>query len=353
MNVYEVTYKSKKSKKKEEKFLEKALPLDQCITNLSSVTESKNEKELLTPSEFFSVNSKMQENKKRKIPKFDNESIAVKESYFRKVWYTLYGTSYATWSSSLQEYYIDYALLWKNIVEPELFARGALLTWRTFPCKKIMIHLPKGFASWSDLLKQGGIQDSSTYKGSFTDEQKQHFWNDQCSCPCWNPVFTQKSNCLRSSSSIDCICKSSPCECNVIVVDNSWEAKLLKAKQVAKICPWNCYASSEVKDIEAKIQKGEPPLPNLTYREYVLGKRETLSVAKQIEDEENYQDSCSQKCFDFFYNLENDFIQDKQHLPSSGEEMLEWFWKGREEFLKIYRTKCPEERFKLLYLQGF
>lgn len=348
MNVYEVTYKSKKSKKKEE---EKALPLDQCTSLLSSITVQKEHVLEVTPSEFFSNSSKMQENKKRKIPKFDHDFITVKERYFRKSWYSLYGIQYATWSSSLQEYYIDYSLLWKNIVEPELFARGALLTWRTFPCKLIMTTLPKGFSSWNELFLQGGIKDEATNQGSFTEQQKKNFWNDQCSCPCWKPLFLQKAP-STSSSSTSCICLREACICDEIIVDNSWESKINRLSKIVKQCPWNRLAAAEIQIIQDKIVKKEEPFPSITYREYVLGKKESLMVQKEIIDEENYQDSCAQKCFDFFYNLENDFIQEKKHTPLKGEDLLEWFWKGKEEFLQIYRQKCPEERFKLLYLNG-
>ena len=348
MKIDEVTfcYKTKKSKKKESK----TLTLDQCTNNLSSETSTEKNGEKISPTEFFSL-VKMQETKKR-IPKFDTDAICVKENYFRKPWYSLYGIQYATWSSSLQEYYIDYNLLWKNVVEPELVARTALLSWRTFPSQKIMTKLPKGFTSWKDVLSNGGIKDSTTNQGSLTKQQRKHFWNDQCTCPCWQPVFAIKSSSPTYKQG-SCICQKTPCICNDVVVDNSWEAKKSKLNRMIQLLPWNASSiENEIKELEEKINNKVLPPKNITYKEYVLLKNESIQILKEAQEEEMQQEIIVQKCFDFFYNLEFDFIEDQNHVPKTGEELIEWFWKGKKEFILAYRLRCPENRFKLLNLHG-
>lgn len=344
-------YKTKKTKKK--KNVEKAFSLDEYTQKLSSETSTDNQQNKISPSEFFSL-EKMQETKKRKlIPKFDTDAICVKEQYFRKVWYSMFGVTYASWCSSLQEYYIDYNLLWKNIVEPELLARNAFSTWRTFPCKKIMTKLPKGFSSWNQVLQNGGVKDASTNQGNLTKKQKQSFWNDQCSCPCWKPLFS-KLETENVDSSSSCICQKPTCICHEIVVDNSWEAKLKKLSKMMDLCPWNASnLQEEIKDIQDKITKNIYPSKSITHKEYILSKREAITVSKEAQEEEMQQDMIVQKCFDFFYNLEYEYTDDQHHTPKTGEALLEWFWKGKEEFLQVYRKHCPENRFKLLYLNWF
>lgn len=331
-------------KVKKQKKISNDIPLDACANAQSNVAQSNIDD--VSPMDIFILEKKMDDTKKKRLPKLDSDTIQSKEILFRKNWYSLFGTTYGTWSPSLQDYYIDYELLWKNIVEPELCARGAYLTWRMNPCKKIGTVLPKGFISWSQFLRNGGIVDEATNQGNLTDEEKKYFWNDQCSCPCWDP-FPKHS--VQISVKQTCVCKSVPCKCDEIAVDNAWETKLKYFQKVKKCFP-SINVEASIQSIQEKIQKKIPPMKNETYREFILAKQEKNEYLIQIRNEEIQKESHVEKCFNFFYALEHNYVQKHRRNPQRGEDLLFDFWKNKEEFLNIYRKKCTEERFQLLYI---
>ena len=282
-----------------------------------------------------------------------------KSKALSKVWYEFQTTrgplcKFATWNEYLSEFSVDFLLMWNTIVSKELHARSALSQWRTHPCKRIGTSLPSAYASWSDFLARGGIPDASTGAGSLSDSDRNHFWNDQCSChpACWHiPSFMDHERVSAPASKRkreDCACTAEPCVCDASI-PRSWNDELTSLRNMRRVLPFGGKAfDARIAELENKVARGDAPPPPLKVRDVLKAQSSLDSERTLIRHKASEQEELARKCFSFWWSLEQQYAIAMKKAPSSSVEMLRWFWEGRDAFVASYRKRMG--RSALSYL---
>lgn len=266
---------------------------------------------------------------KRKLVsvKVDESAEKKKEAALWRPWFSVKGKTFAKWNAALNDFEVDFDNMWKEIVKPELEAQAAFSTWRTRPCCKIATRLPQGFTSWSEVLRHGGPKDASTGKPSLTAEQLKHFWNDQCDCPCWCP---EQRKAPKAASPLHAVAKEVA----------EWDVVLDRLMKTRKALPRQFHAEVDACIATVKASKAAGVQPREIFAEAL--NVSSWQDAKQDEVEQMLlSNEVSKSCFQFWWNLENEFIIATGRKAQTGEEMLNWVWRTaeRQEFQQIWQAR--------------
>ena len=282
-------------------------------------------------------------------PRLTSEQCKAAE--LRKVWYEFSAgggetVRFATWNDALSDYTVDFAALWNEVVQKEVFARTAWNSWRRAPCKRIGTVLPAGFLSWSEFLARGGIHDPTTGAGSLSAAERAHFWNDQCTCspPCWSfPVLEEPSDVNPKRRRLACACGETPCACDTVVT-RSKEDEVAELKRMVKLFPFAKTLNSRIADLES----GKAQPHSTTYGALLRADKALVEASVKLRLKAAEAEELPRKCSSFWWILENDFVRDTRRSPKSAVEMLRWFWSGREEFVAAFRKRVGKEALSYL-----
>jgi len=119
-------------------------------------------------------------------------------------------------------------------------------------------------------------------------------------------------------------------------VSRSKEEELAKLHTMRKLLP---FGSKALDARIAQLQSSRANLPAVKVGELLLvdkaleNERDTLRI-KTAQKEE-----VARKCFSFWWGLEQQFAAAEKRAPESSVELLQWFWKGKGEFVEAYRKR--------------